>query len=118
VRRSLYFAPYTPGMAMRSNRFGILEPQVHPRHWRRAQDLDLILLPLVAFDLHGHRVGMGGGFYDRSLAFRAHRVHRVKPHLIGLAHELQKVAAVNAQHWDIPLDAIATEQHIYPTGNV
>ncbi len=111
--RRLYFAPYQPDTALCPNRFGILEPDCHPRDWRSAQQLDLILLPLVAFDDAGNRLGMGGGFYDRSLAYRQSRQHWLKPRLFGLAHELQKAGQLETRSWDIPLDGIATEKSIY-----
>jgi 5-formyltetrahydrofolate cyclo-ligase len=109
----LYFAPYQADTPLCANRFGIMEPDCHPREWRSAQQLDLILLPLVAFDDAGNRLGMGGGFYDRSLAYRQHRQHWRKPRLLGLAHELQKTTALEVRSWDIPLDGIATEHTIY-----
>jgi 5-formyltetrahydrofolate cyclo-ligase len=109
----LHFAPYQPDTTMNSNRFGIMEPACHPRAWRNARQLDLILLPLVAFDSSGNRAGMGGGFYDRSLAYRQHRQHWLRPALFGLAHELQKTSELAVRSWDIPLDGIATEKSIY-----
>jgi 5-formyltetrahydrofolate cyclo-ligase len=81
----------------------------------RARELDLILLPLVAFDESGQRLGMGGGFFDRSLAFLAWRQHWRKPHLIGLAYDFQKVAALPREPWDVPLDAVVTDQNVYVT---
>lgn len=106
---SLLFAPYEPEMPMCRNEFGIDEPDIAPEHWLLARHMDLILLPLVAFDEQGNRMGMGGGFYDRSLAdIREHDTH-----LIGLAHEIQKVEQLEVQSWDVPLDAIATEDRLY-----
>ncbi|MDQ1363833.1 MAG: 5-formyltetrahydrofolate cyclo-ligase [Pseudomonadota bacterium] len=110
---SLFFAPYTAGSTLQANRFGIAEPLCQPHHWLRARQLNLILLPLVAFDNHGNRLGMGGGFYDRSLAFTRHRKQWHSPHLIGLAHELQKVEQLSCESWDVPLNMIATEKNIY-----
>jgi 5-formyltetrahydrofolate cyclo-ligase len=107
----LYFAPYSAGMDMNINRFGIHEPACRPLHWICAWQLDLMLLPLVAFDENGNRLGMGGGFYDRSLAYRRSRIHS-KPTLIGLAHELQREDELTMNSWDIPLDMIATEQRV------
>ncbi len=110
LRHGLFFAPYWPHSPLVANRFGIAEPDCSPCRWLRAAQLDIILLPLVAFDEHGNRLGMGGGFYDRTLAFRRHRQHRRKPLLIGLAHECQASEDIISQSWDVPLDAIATEQ--------
>jgi len=113
LQDSLYFAPFDENSATCTNRFGITEPACHPRHWVRAQQIDLMLLPLVAFDEHGNRLGMGGGFYDRSLAYLGRRKHWKKPCLIGLAHELQKTDHLPSHCWDIPLNAIVTESNIY-----
>lgn len=109
----LYFAPYHPDSRMRSNRFGIMEPACNPRDWVSARRLDLVLLPLVAFDANGNRAGMGGGFYDRSLAWRQHRQYWLRPRLFGLAHDLQKTGALIPRSWDVPLDGIATENMFY-----
>ena len=111
--RALFFAPYFPDSKLKTNCFGIYEPVCHPRLWLRARQLSLILLPLVAFDAHGNRLGMGGGFYDSSLAFIRYRKQTHSPKLIGLAHALQKIPQLPCESWDIPLDMIATEQQIY-----
>lgn len=109
----LWFAPLHPDARFVTNRFGIPEPAVHPAELLDARELDLIFLPLVAFDVRGNRLGMGGGFYDRSLAFlHLRRVWR-KPRLIGLAHDFQRVGALPAQPWDVPLQATATDRGIY-----
>lgn len=111
---SLWFVHYHPGTPMRRNRFGIPEP--HTRHGahraRRMQAwaLDLILLPLVGFDDLGQRMGMGGGFYDRSLAFTQRPGPR--PTLIGLAHDCQRVDRLPAAPWDVPLDAIVSDTRV------
>src|SRR5687767_13746260 len=91
---------------MRRNRFGIPEPT-----GRRCapQQLDLVLLPLVAFDRRGARLGMGGGFYDRTFAF-LRVAGRRKPRLVGLAHHFQEVAQLPREPWDVPLAAIVTER--------
>ncbi len=113
----LLFAPYHPHSAMRDNRFGIPEPVVPAAELLPPQRLDLVLTPLVAFDASGTRLGMGGGFYDRSFAFRGNPAHLPRPLLLGLAYELQKVAELPRQGWDIPLDGIVTEQTLYPGPN-
>ncbi|MCC5884591.1 MAG: 5-formyltetrahydrofolate cyclo-ligase [Halomonas sp.] len=108
---SLWFVHYHPGTPMRRNRFGIPEPETrHGAHRARrlaTWALDLILLPLVGFDDDGQRMGMGGGFYDRSLAFT--RRSGPRPILMGLAHDCQRVNRLPAEPWDIPLDAIVSD---------
>jgi len=113
LKNSLYFAPFQMDSQLRLNRFDIPEPVCHPSQWKTASQLDLLFLPLVAFDPTGNRIGMGGGFYDRTLAFLQHRRYRRKPVLVGLAHELQKVTQLDVQSWDIPLDLIMTEEQTY-----
>ncbi|MGW8248146.1 MAG: 5-formyltetrahydrofolate cyclo-ligase [Acidiferrobacterales bacterium] len=110
---SLLFAPVNYDSDMGVNRFGIPEPVVPLRKLVRPLKLDLVLLPLVAFDAAGHRVGMGGGYYDRSLQMRRFRRHWLKPRLIGVAHELQKVDRIHAQSWDVPLEGIVTDKQLY-----
>lgn len=102
------FAPATPTLSR--NRHGILEPAGHAH--TSAQDLDLILLPLVGFDAYGHRLGSGAGYYDRALGFRRRRRCWRGPKLIGIAYECQRVAALVARPTDIPLDAVITERGI------
>ena len=76
------------------------------------RELDLVLLPLVGFNRSGNRSGMGGGFYDTAFAFKKTRPRRL-PRLIGLAHEIQLVENIDAEHWDIPLCAVVTDRRIY-----
>ncbi|MHB8472459.1 MAG: 5-formyltetrahydrofolate cyclo-ligase [Gammaproteobacteria bacterium] len=110
---ALWFAPYSRGGKMRGNCFGIPEPVCHPRARRSGRQLDLILAPLVGFDRNGNRLGMGGGYYDRSFAFLKQRHYWVKPRLLGLAYEFQRVAKLASHPWDVPLSGVVTEQQIY-----
>lgn len=113
LKNSLYFAHYCPDTKLKLNRFNIPEPVCQPSQWKSASQLDLLLLPLVAFDEKCNRIGMGGGFYDRTLAYLNHRQFWRKPGLVGLAHEIQKADQLDAQSWDIPLEHIITEKQIY-----
>jgi len=111
--RRLWFAPFNSDTRLHVNRFGIPEPMVSPRDYVFARHLDLILLPLVAFDTQGNRLGMGGGFYDRSLAYLNRRQHWLKPHLYGVAHEFQHVDSLKSAPWDVPLQGIVTDQRVH-----
>jgi 5-formyltetrahydrofolate cyclo-ligase len=104
---TLRFAPWRPGDALESNRFGIPEPALSPDARLSPQDMAVILLPLLAFDAAGHRLGMGGGWYDRSLAFRQNQP--APPRLVGVAYGFQQVDALPAEAWDVALDAVVTE---------
>ncbi|SDR70952.1 5-formyltetrahydrofolate cyclo-ligase [Halopseudomonas xinjiangensis] len=92
------------------NRFGIVEPVANRQRQAPVWRLDLVLLPLVGFDSTGNRLGMGGGFYDRTLAYRRRRKQWTRPVLLGLAHHCQKVERLPTASWDIPLDGIVTDQ--------
>ena len=108
----MQFAEITPGSHFKPNRFGIPEPVVDATDLHSAEALDIILLPLVAYDLHGHRIGMGGGFYDRTLAFTRSCPYDQRPELIGLAHEFQYDDKIEPAPWDINLDSLATEKRM------
>ena len=94
------------------NRYGIPEPRVPRSRWVRAAMLDLILVPLVAFDRAGGRLGMGGGYYDATLAFLHHRHHWLKPRIVGAAFAFQELPAVPQEPWDVSLTAIVTERGV------
>lgn len=110
----LWFVHYQSTTPMQRNRFGIAEPDTrHGAHRARrvpAWALDLVLLPLVGFDARGQRLGMGGGFYDRTFAFTQRPGPR--PRLIGVAHEVQYVDELPTASWDIPLNAIVSDARL------
>jgi 5-formyltetrahydrofolate cyclo-ligase len=110
----LWFLQYSEGDKLVNNKFGIPEPVFHPDKIIRPWLLNLVLFPLVAFDTHGGRLGMGGGFYDRTFAF-SHRNHGSHgPRMIGLAHECQKTDHhLPLEMWDVKLHAIASDKHLY-----
>lgn len=110
----LAFAPYRPETPLRPNRFGIPEPQVPRRFWETPRMLDVIYTPLVAFTPEGDRLGMGGGFYDRTLEKRRHFKAWRRPRVFGLAMELQKRDWLPTEPWDVAIDGIATESGLYP----
>lgn len=95
------------------NRFRIPEPRRNVARQRKVWALDLVLLPLVGFDRFGGRIGMGGGFYDRSLGYRTLRKNWHKPTLLGLAHECQQVDRLALASWDVPLSATVTDEGWY-----
>jgi 5-formyltetrahydrofolate cyclo-ligase len=107
----LWFVPFAAGDALYWNRFGIAEPVHHQRdRYQPLRRIDLVVLPLVGFDMQGHRLGMGGGFYDRSLAHRARASqHWHRPRCCGVAFDMQQLAQIESHPWDVPLDTIATE---------
>lgn len=107
--QNLRFAPFTPTTPLRPNRYGIPEPDVDRQQWIPASGLDAVLAPLLAFDARGHRLGMGGGYYDRTFRFRAGRSAWRRPWLIGTAYEFQRVAQLPDDPWDITLDAVITD---------
>jgi 5-formyltetrahydrofolate cyclo-ligase len=111
--RSLWFGEYKPGQTLALNRFGIPEPITRHHKIIKPWGLDVVIMPLVAFDLDGNRLGMGGGFYDRSFAYKKSRSHWKTPKLIGVAHEIQRVSHLPSNPWDIPLNGVITEQAYY-----
>ncbi|PIB58197.1 5-formyltetrahydrofolate cyclo-ligase [Pseudomonas sp. 2822-17] len=112
-RTKMVFQRVKPGEKLLPNRFRILEPRVNAKRQRKVWALDLVLLPLVGFDDAGGRLGMGGGFYDRSLAYLARRQNWRKPTLLGLAHECQKVDRLAQASWDVPLAGTVTDKQWY-----
>lgn len=110
--RQLWFVPYRIGDQLEPNRFGILEPRIKKgRFHRPAFSLDVVFTPLVGFDENKNRMGMGGGFYDRTFHFLFNGIR--KPRMVGVAHECQKVSRLPIESWDIPMTAIITDQNKY-----
>ncbi|PIE20881.1 MAG: 5-formyltetrahydrofolate cyclo-ligase [Neptuniibacter caesariensis] len=114
LHNRLWFIPYTAKTPMVRNIYSIKEPRLEPGKRRAAWALNLVFLPLVAFDADGNRMGMGGGYYDRTFSFKGMRKRLRGPDLIGLAHEIQKVEKLPVEGWDIPLTAIVTDKTSYP----
>lgn len=98
----LLFLRYLPDTPMLKNKFGIWEPKLNVQSVLPLEELDILFTPLVAFDKQGNRLGMGGGFYDRTLQ------HWQKSPFIpvGLAHQCQQVEQLPTEVWDVPLHQI------------
>jgi len=105
----LVFQRYDPDTLLRPNKYRILEPAWDEKKQIELMALDLVIVPLVAFDQRGYRLGAGGGYYDRTFAFRANPTPIKKPILCGLAYSLQEVERLESAGWDVRLDMVVTE---------
>lgn len=103
----LHFAPYEFGQPLRANRFGIPEPVTHRLELRGCRGMDIIFMPQVGFDAAGRRLGMGGGFYDRTLASCKVPGDR-RPLLVAVAHDIQYISRLPEEPWDIQPDITVT----------
>ena len=107
---TMRFAELEPAATLAANFFGIMEPELGAEI--DARELDLVLTPLVAFDDHGVRLGVGRGYYDRTFKFLRHRSHWHRPKLLGVAYELQRVGPLTPSSWDVPLWGVVTESRV------
>lgn len=110
--KHLIFLRYHATSPMVPNKFGILEPLVETQNICPISQLNIIFTPLVAFDSKGNRLGMGGGFYDRTLAPITNLPTEQQADIIGLAHDCQKIENVPFESWDIPLPTIITPTQV------
>lgn len=108
----LRFAPWRPGMDIATNRYGIPEPIATPEEQSAADTMDVVLVPLLGFDRRGHRLGFGGGYYDRTFAFLSAAARPSKPLLVGIGYALQELEHIEPREWDVTLDYIATEREL------
>ena len=115
-KKELFFVLYNEGDKLLTNRYSILEPENTVRKIS-AQSLDMVVTPLVVFDAAGHRLGTGGGYYDRTFAFLRQDKKAKKPILIGLAFALQQAEHVPTDPWDVNLQAVITENGIIVATN-
>ena len=99
---NLGFAEIGSNRRLVRHRWGFYEPR--GRRLFDAGHLDMLIIPLTAFDVRGNRLGMGGGYYDRALR----KLRRKKPVRVGLAFDFQQTALLMHKPWDIPLDAVLT----------
>lgn len=108
----LSFGPCHFKTPYKNNLYNIPEPDVPTDLELNASELDLILMPLVGFNSLKKRIGMGGGFYDRTLSFKVDKPKH-KPYLVGIAYECQKLENIPVETHDIGLDNVITESRLY-----
>lgn len=108
----LLFGKYEPGDPLHLNRYEIPEPIISDKTRSLPSQLDVVLMPLVAFDEEGNRLGMGGGYYDRTFAFQKASSLK-KPFLIGLAYQFQQVKQIPTNTQDVSLQMVVTEERVY-----
>jgi 5-formyltetrahydrofolate cyclo-ligase len=106
---NLLFLHYHPNSELVINRLKITEPKLDVRDVLPLNELDVLITPLVAFDENGQRLGMGGGFYDRTL--QNWQQHGLQP--VGYAHDCQRVETLPVEKWDIPLPAVVTPSKVW-----
>lgn len=106
----LHFVEYRKGDLLILNQHSILEPDASAKKIN-LEHLDLVIMPLVAFDKNGHRLGTGGGYYDRTFAF-LHSKPKTKPLMIGVAFACQHAESLPHDPWDIILDGVITEEGV------
>jgi 5-formyltetrahydrofolate cyclo-ligase len=110
-RWSMTFVEWIEHAELVENRYGIPEPRTDVEHAaRRAAELDVVLLPAVALDGSGNRMGMGAGFYDRTL--EGVRGRDRAPLLVGIAHDAALVDALEPAPWDVPVDVVLTDRRV------
>ena len=111
----LLFVGYQPNDKLIPNKYGILEPDLASLTPINSCDLDLVLMPLVAFDGRGNRLGMGGGYYDRTFSFLIDNKttsQDSQPRMAGLAYSFQQVDQLEPASWDVPLQKVFTERAV------
>ena len=111
----LWFVRYRPGTELLNSRHGIVEPRYSPRDALAPERLGVVFVPLLAFDRHGMRLGTGGGFYDRSFAFKR-TSNNANPKLVGVGFACQEAEALAREAWDVPLAWVATEKELIRCG--
>jgi 5-formyltetrahydrofolate cyclo-ligase len=107
--KQLNFAALNSDSEVTKNRFGILEPVYTNDTLVNPMELDIVIVPLLAFDTSLNRLGMGAGYYDRTFSFSKQQVGHPQPLLVGIGYSFQHVAALEAQSWDVPMHVVITE---------
>lgn len=117
-KNHLLFVEYHMNDTLHLNRYGIYEPSLGTRAILPAWMLNIIFIPLLAFDKEGRRLGMGGGYYDRTLSdfknlANLNLTSMSPAKLMGLAYEFQQLNHLPKDDWDLKLSSVATEKNIY-----
>lgn len=111
-RGQLLFLSLNESIRWVHNQYNIPEPELHAQHILPLQQLQILLVPLVGFDSQGNRMGMGGGFYDRTLSgYRKGSYPNLLP--IGLALDCQHVEQLPNNPWDVPLPMVITPSKVW-----
>ncbi len=105
----LLFVPYHKSTSLIRKKWNIFEPPLEQTQVIPFEKLNILFVPLVAFDKNGQRLGVGGGFYDRTLQ----KAISTGPYAIGLAHDFQQVKSFPIAKWDMPLPEIVTQSKIW-----
>lgn len=108
---SMVFGEWRPDAIATRGLYGVPEPPTDASI-RPAARLDTVLVPLVAFDRSGTRLGTGAGFYDRAFAFRLKQPRGSRPVLVGIAYHWQEAPVLERRPWDVPLDAVVTDREV------
>lgn len=104
---SMRFVEITPSTRLEKNRFDLWEPAFGAEI--RAERLDVVVTPVVVFDAQRHRIGMGGGYFDRAFSFLNTKKQNPRPKLAGFAFDCQKVEKITPNRWDIRLYRVFNE---------
>ena len=112
-KNELHFVKVDEKSEFATNKFGIAEPQYSANNEIKANKLDIVIMPLASFDKQGNRIGMGGGYYDRTFAFKQGK-NGLKPLLIGYAYEFQYSNIIKPECWDVKMDGVVTENGFFP----
>jgi 5-formyltetrahydrofolate cyclo-ligase len=108
--KSLHFVAYHVDDCLQTNCYAIQEPLFLPAKEIHAGQLELVLVPLIGFDLAGHRLGSGSGYYDRAFTFLLQEPRPARPYFVGVGYQAQALASIPYDAWDVPLDGLLTEQ--------
>lgn len=103
---NLLFLNYDKNTIMVKNKYGIPEPELNVQTVIPLDNIDILFTPMVAFDIKGNRLGMGGGYYDRTL--QTYHANKTGPYPMGLALDIQEVDLLPTEIWDVPLPEIIT----------